>query len=176
MKNLRDSRFAVLTLIVLAMTATPCFSEAAATAAPAGATGAAGGIPAGAVMFFNLGTCPAGWAVLAGAQGRYLVGLTPRGTLGQQVGSALRDREERTVSHHTHAVTDPGHSHIIYSVVDKDTGGQSGGAQPYFRRMQHPNDQTSITKTGTTGITVQPAGEIRGTTAPYLQLLVCQKE
>jgi hypothetical protein len=163
MKNLRDPLFAVLTLIMLALTSTP-------------ATGAPGEIPAGAVMFFNLGTCPTGWAELAAAQGRYLVGLTPQGTLGQQVGSALRNREERTVSYHTHGVIDPGHSHTIYSVVDKDTGGQSGGPKPYFRRMQYPTDATSITAPGTTGITVQPAGEIRGTTAPYLQLLVCQKQ
>ena len=42
--------------------------------------------------------------------------------------------------------------------------------------MQTANDQTSITKTATTGITLQPTGEIRGTTAPYIQLLVCQKQ
>ncbi|MEO6260589.1 MAG: hypothetical protein ABIP63_09565 [Thermoanaerobaculia bacterium] len=79
------------------------------------------------------------------------------------------------MSHHTHVVTDPGHSHTIYFVVDAD-GGQVGGGKPYLRRMQYPNDATTITKSGTTGITLQPAGEIRGTTAPYLQLLVCQKE
>ena len=162
MKNLRHPLFALLTLTVLALTTTPAR--------------AAGDVPAGAVMFFNLETCPAGWMVLPGAQGRYLVGLTPGGHLGMQVGTALKNHEERTVSQHTHTVTDPGHSHIIYSVVDKTTGGQSGGSQPYFRRMQAANDETSITKTNTTGVTVQPAGEVRGTTAPYIQLLVCQKQ
>jgi hypothetical protein len=160
MKNLRHLLFALLTLAVLSVNATPA---------------RAAEIPAGAVMFFNLESCPAGWGVLAGAQGRYLVGLTHGGNLGAQVGSALRNREERDVARHTHAVTDPGHSHTIYSVVDKDTGGQSGGSQPYFRRMQTANDAPSITKTGTTGITLKPAGETSGTTAPYLQLLVCQK-
>ena len=161
MKKLRHSLFALLILTMVALTATPARAD---------------DVPAGAVMFFNLGACPAGWMVLPGAQGRYLVGLTPGGTPGTQVGTALRDREERTVSQHTHAVTDPGHSHTIYSVVDKNTGGQSGGSQPYFRRMQTATDETSITKTNTTGITVQPAGEVRGTTAPYIQLLVCQKQ
>jgi len=162
MKNLRHPLFALFMLITLALTVTPAR--------------ASGDVPAGAVMFFNLETCPAGWIVLPGAQGRYLVGLTAGGNLGMQVGTALKNQEERTVSQHTHAVTDPGHSHTVYSVVDKNTGGQSGGSQPYFRRMQTATDQTSITKTGTTGITVQPEGEVRGTTAPYLQLLVCQKQ
>jgi hypothetical protein len=37
--------------------------------------------PAGAVMFFNLATCPPGWTELVSARGRYLVGLPSAGTL-----------------------------------------------------------------------------------------------
>lgn len=34
-----------------------------------------GGVPAGAVMAFNLNNCPSGWSPLAGAQGRFVVGV-----------------------------------------------------------------------------------------------------
>jgi hypothetical protein len=77
-----------------------------------------GAVPAGAVMFFDLASCPEGWTEMADAQGRTLVGLPSSGTLGGTVGSALSDIEDRG---HTHTV-DPesfdssavgGHSHFV---------------------------------------------------------------
>jgi hypothetical protein len=71
-----------------------------------GATGPAGPadlIPAGAVMFFNLAACPAGWADLTAAQGRYLVGLPSGGTLGS-IGGHRADkwREPRSRATRSH--------------------------------------------------------------------------
>jgi hypothetical protein len=62
-------------------------------------------VPTGAVMFFNLPACPSGWSDLAAAQGRYLVGMPPGGTLAATVGTALSDKENRPVGIHTHGVT-----------------------------------------------------------------------
>jgi len=57
-------------------------------------------IPAGAVMFFNLSECPAGWDELEEARGRSVVGMTgSAGTLLGTVGEALEDIEEVTHGH-----------------------------------------------------------------------------
>lgn len=125
------------------------------------------GVPSGAIMYFNMTVCPAGWSPLAAAQGRYLVGLVPGGTLlGTPVGvhSALFDRENRPVGAHTHGVTDPGHRHGYEAAVPTSTN--SGVSQAGY---QHRNTDLAVT-----GITIQSTGTV-GTNAPYVQLLVCQK-
>ncbi|MBL7183539.1 MAG: hypothetical protein ISS50_03710 [Anaerolineae bacterium] len=71
-------------------------------------------IPPGAVMFFNLDTCPEGWTELTDAQGRVVVGLPGGGALGAMVGTALSDQENRPVGQHAHTVNDPGHGHTVY--------------------------------------------------------------
>jgi len=128
-------------------------------------TPAAGGIPSGAVMYFNLTSCPSGWTELTGARGRYLVGLPSGGTLAGTQGTALNNLENRPVGAHTHDVTDPGHSH---------TGGYSTGAwaQQGANTLVGQSAQTGLSYTG---ISIQSTGAVAGTNAPYLQLLVCQK-
>ena len=62
---------------------------------PRGAGGASGApgqdaiAPAGAVMFFNLASCPSGWTELTSARGRYLVGRPSGGALAGTQGTAL---------------------------------------------------------------------------------------
>lgn len=125
-----------------------------------------GVVPAGAVLFFNLPVCPAGWTELTAARGRYLLGLPGAGALGAAVGTALSDRENRAAGKHGHAITDPGHSH---TVQDPHTIGLGAGPYPY--------GAASSLETGnsTTGITVNESDGASGTNAPYLQFLVCQK-
>jgi hypothetical protein len=127
-------------------------------------------VPSGAVMFFNLTACPSGWSPLSGAQGRYLVGLPSGGTLGGTVGTALTNLENRPVGRHTHSITDPGHSHTLDlrdSVLGEGYVGNSGSGQDV-------SDTT--TAVSTSNITINAAGGVDGTNAPYLQLLVCQKD
>lgn len=67
------------------------------------------GVPPGAVMFFLLSDCPAGWSPLAGAQGRVLLGVAP-GEPSTSVGTPLPSGGLRTVSEvpaHTHSVDPP---------------------------------------------------------------------
>ena len=115
-----------------------------------------GGVPQGAVMFFNLSSCPSGWSVSTNAKGRYLVGLNDGGSLGATVGDKLSNGENRATGEHRHNVGVPtgsplnteGSSHLAvgYPLVlsNSFTGGVKGGA-------------------------------IAGTNAPYVQFLVCQK-
>ena len=129
--------------------------------------------PAGAVMFFNLSSCPGGWSELASAQGRYLVGLTTGGELAKEVGTALADQEDRPVGRHGHGVNDPGHSHSIQ--FQRDMAQFSSAGNRYLDEPSSPLT-TLGTSSAQTGISVQSAGAVAGTNAPYLQLLVCVKE
>jgi hypothetical protein len=151
-------------------------------AGPAGANGAAGApgapgadavAPAGAVMFFDLPACPAGWSDFDAARGRYLVGLPTGGVAGATVGTALSDQENRPTGQHTHAVNDPGHVHV----VDYDTeqlaniGNTIGGTRQFGGSDSGQKDS----ELAFTGITIANAGAVAGTNAPYLQMLACRK-
>jgi len=63
------------------------------------AIGAIAEVPQGAVMSFNLSSCPSGWTEVTAAQGRAIVGLPSGGTLTGTVGSGLGDLENRNHSH-----------------------------------------------------------------------------
>lgn len=130
------------------------------------------GTPSGAVMFFNLSACPTGWTELTSAQGRYVVGRSAGGTLAGTVGTALSNLENRPVGRHTHVVSDPGHSHTLpgnfyVHYVDPLIG-------PWLFRPDAPTKAT--TESSTTGVTIANAGSVDGTPAPYIQLLICQKD
>ena len=135
---------------------------------------AGGGIPSGAVMFFNLSTCPTGWTALTAAQGRYLVGKPSGGTLAGTAGTALSNLENRPVGQHTHTINDPGHSHTTalnfaghggVTYCNSFVGGGASASCPVA---------VATTKV-TSGISLGSAGLVEGTNAPYIQLLVCQK-
>ena len=125
---------------------------------------AVAGVPSGFVGFFNLGVCPSGWTALVAAQGRYLVGLPSAGTLAGTAGTALTNLENRAVGQHNHGITDPGHAHSIPasgSTASENAGGHTGSGS---------------TGSAGTGLTINNTGAVVGTNAPYLQLLVCQKD
>jgi hypothetical protein len=160
---------------------------ASGTAGPAGAAGAAGdtgppgvagvnGVdavaPAGAVMYFDLASCPAGWTSFDVARGRYLVGLPAGGVAGATVGTALLNQENRPTGQHTHAVIDPGHVHVVDYDTEQlaNTGNTIGGTKIFGTNDGHANSQLAFT-----GISIANAGGTPGTNAPYLQLQVCRK-
>lgn len=141
---------------------------------PDGTTQAsAGSIPSGAVMFFNLAACPTGWTELTSARGRYVVGTPNGGTNGGTDGTALTNLEDRPVGQHSHTITDPGHSHNL----TVSNGGCCNGAEIAVTQENNNGTQTFASKaqTRTTGITINNAGSVAGTNAPYIQLLICQK-
>jgi len=125
-----------------------------------------GPVPSGAVMYFNLAVCPQGWSPVAAARGRYIVGLQAGGTLAGVDGTPLTDLEDRPVGQHTHSITDPGHRHGYEQAFPNSTS--SGNSQAGYRHAD--------TDIATTGITINPSGAVPGTNAPYIILLVCQKD
>lgn len=137
-------------------------------------------VPPGAVMFFNLTSCPEGWSELTAARGRYLVGLPDGGALLSTVGTSLSDQEERPAGTHYHSLmhnllptflsgdlaatllTDGGH--------DSEVRTQQGDVNFLFHAAKGPlqnNDQNRLRDD--TALKV-------GTNAPFIQLLVCQKD
>jgi hypothetical protein len=70
-------------------------------ARPSGSAPADDGVPSGTVAFFAAGSgCPDGWQVAKSAAGRVLVAANNGNVVGQRVGDALGDQEDRT---HTHS-------------------------------------------------------------------------
>lgn len=123
-----------------------------------GLTNLSGTVPTGAVMFFNLSSCPSGWTALAAAQGRYLVGLSSGGALGGAVGTALTNSENRPTGEHVHPI------YIYGSGGDTARRIIKGISYNASVELLQPSD------------VLPPAGSLAGTNAPYLQLLVCQKD
>jgi hypothetical protein len=129
--------------------------------------------PAGAVMYFDLASCPAGWSDFAAGRGRYLVGVQGGAMPGAAVGTALSNQENRATGQHTHGVIDPGHVHAVGYDTEQlaNTGNTIGGT-----RMQGgSNSGSENSDLAFTGISIAAAGAVAGTNAPYLQLVACRK-
>jgi hypothetical protein len=158
-------------------------------------------VPSGAVMHFNLAGCPTGWSALVAAQGRYLVGVLPIGTLGATVGTALTDQQNRATGIHSHTASSPSHTHNSPSHTHTVSHSHNySGVSPFYRYdvttsgggmvtydLTYASTATTTANPTTSGtaatvdgtaasVTVNNAGTGNGTPAPYLQLLVCQKD
>jgi hypothetical protein len=137
-----------------------------------------GATPSGAVMFFALASCPSGWSDLTASHaGRYIVAKHADQTAGTGIGTPLTSGENRAAGQHNHAtvVTDPGHAHDI-QVYERDT--DFGPGQISDNVENGVGDSTESTASATTGITVSVSNggsATAGTNAPYLALLLCQK-
>jgi hypothetical protein len=135
-----------------------------------GVTPTQSGIPTGAVMFFNLSSCPSGWSELISARGRYVVGLPSGGTLAGTVGTALSNNENRPVGQHTHTASGASHDHY-YQMPVSYVGVSSGSSYNVPTGTGSTNTSASAVS-----VTVDNAGSVAGTNAPYIQLLTCQKQ
>ena len=135
---------------------------------------AAAGEPRGAIGYYAASSCPPGYSTYEAARGRYLVGLPAGGQLEAPVGTALSAEENRPVGKHDHGVTDPGHSHKIPTRQPINTGNVA--SQTAQGNASSVANDYPATSTSTTGITVNSAGAVDGTNAPYIELLVCKKD
>lgn len=128
------------------------------------------GTPAGAVVFFNLASCPTGWTELTAARGMTMVGLPAAGTLAGTVGTAFTNLENRT---HTHTVdiwpSDKTGTILSDGLVDRNRFWTSGGPNPAWSALNWSGIYAPVTygkrETSTTATN----------TSPYIQLLACQK-
>jgi hypothetical protein len=152
---------------------------------PAGGSAAgASGVPSGAVDFYALSQCPAGWSPYEPARGRYVVGVNGGGNVEGAVGTALGDGENRAVGQHDHGVNDPGHRHRVLQASPILVGGnvvptRLMGTTSSSQLTALPDNPAALQQAlsnETTGITLDPAGSVPGTNAPYVQLLACRKD
>jgi excisionase family DNA binding protein len=140
-------------------------------------------VPPGAVMFFNLTTCPGGWAEVTSARGRAMVGMPAGGTLGGTIGSPLGNLEDRP---HSHWIE---HAHGFDSWTEQThiTGSTGRNAFGYNDTGCFVTDTNADEVTGqnhnhhysgsTGGASRQWAdNNFTSNVMPYFQLLVCQKQ
>lgn len=80
----------------------------------------ADGAPSGMVAFVAGGVCPPGWEHLYEVEGRIVVGTVDKAEIGEVVGTAYVDREER-LHHHDYAGT--------IELPKKNVAGANGGNQ-----------------------------------------------
>lgn len=157
-------------------------------------------IPAGAVMSFNLQTCPDGWSLFTEGIGRTVVGYAPGGTLAGTVGEDLDNLESRAHGHLNNppdqigfTSTDGSHNHVWaeirtadwYSgdgtkITNWDDGMGTGGdgfyppGSPGLRQYKYLTSSD-----GDHSHSVSLDSFISGPGAshlPYIQLLMCQKD
>jgi hypothetical protein len=153
-------------------------------AGAAGAAGTGGSDPSGQIAYYALSACPAGWSPYDAGQGRYIVGLQSGGTLEGTAGTPLANQEDRPTGQHNHTLHDPGHHHRIMQASPILVGGnvvpsRVMGTTSSSQLTQLPDNPGALQQAisdETTGITIDPAGGVPGTNAPYLQLLTCKKD
>jgi len=131
----------------------------------AGGSGVA--VPSGVIAYFDGIACPAGWSPVTIAEGRYLVGLRPSGTLGGFQGTPLTNLEDRPVGQHTHSINQSPHSHTYVPPVALGTGSGNSSAKV---------GGAAQTSADLISISINNSGSTPGTNAPYVQYLVCKKD
>lgn len=136
-------------------------------------------IPSGAVVPFNLASCPSGWTELTAARGRVVTGLPLSGTLAGTLGTALGNLAERNISTvvaHTHTTDSQGaHTHTSQAFEAVGSGAWEHQATYTNKTGNNPNPATS--SAGAHTHTAQSTGSASvAVTMPYIQLLMCQKD
>ncbi len=130
-----------------------------------------GGVPSGAVMAFNLSSCPSGWSAFTQGAGRVILGTGDSVTTGSASHTLLQQGgEEKHLQTSSELAV---HSHASYYQVSSavNTSGASGGGSWAFTKQF--GEAGAWTNTGNT-----PAS---GTQVPmpimnpYIALLYCQK-
>ncbi len=121
-----------------------------------------GATPAGAIMAFNLASCPVGWSEFTNARGRTVVGLSA----SDAEFNLLRESGGSKTQSLTIAQM-PRHRHTLYTAAQKSTGGGPG----YYNGF-----------TGTVGLNTHAgnsgyagSGASHNNLQPYITLLYCQK-
>lgn len=207
---------AILTALVLII-ASPCFAQQPPNCAVGGfvispddtiwvcrgvastpvqlQTGGGSSVPAGSILLIDSGSCPAGYAEVAGLNGRTILGtVAANGNAGGTGGSATITPQgtisaiTQVITHtHTVSVTDPGHTHTLPVGATDDT------SAPFDRADAGTNtsgaNATTASGSNTTGIsasTANPAGGVAsitptftGTafdpTPPFVRWIACKK-
>jgi len=167
------------------------------------APGGSAVMPAGAIVYSSAGSCPAGYTEYTAGRGFYAVGLVSGGTVAGTSGTALTNTQDRAVGTHNHTGSESlspstgSHSHTFNDATHTHTNVGQGSLQmthyssaPYqvvgYRPAGTSHDVTTSgtgasagsgtpSATGSQTATINNAGSVAGTNAPYVQLIMCQK-
>lgn len=112
-------------------------------------------LPTGAISFFDLSACPAGWSAYGALQGRAVVPVQGQADagVGQSFGAALADGEDRAHDHGSFGAS--------FAWSSASFAGAAGGTNPLGAA---PADAS---------VTLATAATSAG--LPYVELLACQK-
>jgi hypothetical protein len=155
------------------------------------------GVPAGLIGFYVAGgSCPSGWSEYTAARGRYIVTGASTGTaVGTAINSDASENRTAGVHGHTASITasvsdsahshsdsadNHGHSNIISASGATSLNADGGAWEPGNTNaagtgtsLGNRNSNVSATPNLTvTGV----SGGVAGTNAPYIRMLVCQKQ
>jgi len=146
-------------------------------------------LPSGAVVFVRAEVCPEGYKELETARGRAIVGAAPDAVVGQQVGEALSDMQERRIASvpaHLHSVALGTTSTDVHMHSHSEGGSETHDATGGGTRPQEVSSADStITLGGDTHAHSVDIPEFSSgstglasvdVTTPYLQLLACAKQ
>lgn len=133
-------------------------------------------VPSGAVMPFDLDTCPTGWTPLTPASGKVIVGAGGGLKVGATVGADSVALTEAQMPAHKHTITDPGHAHPPNGATFIIGGGNPAPAN--IRADSGSYGATGITGPATTGISIDSAGGGKAfdNRQASLALLYCKKD
>lgn len=145
------------------------------------------GVPSGAVMAFDLNSCPSGWSAMSTAQGRFIVGTGGGYSRGNTGGANTVALTVAQMPSHTHSVDPPAtntsvagnhrHSIINNTNVHAASGvgsgsswmGTTGSNTGYAGEHTHSVDIPAF-NSGSAG-----SGQAHENRPPYLALLYCRK-
>ena len=143
----------------------------------------ADGVPSGAVMTFDLNTCPSGWEPLEDAQGRFIVGAGNEYSRGDTGGANSVALTVGQLPAHNHSgTTSSAGAHTHQTTGTLHTGGGSGfpynaGSGGSDSAWRTTNRATTSAGAHTHSFTTNNtgSGEAHENRPPYLALLYCRK-
>ena len=122
--------------------------------AAGGATESSGGVPSGAVLAFNLSSCPSGWTEYTAARGRFIRGIDSTGTNDPDGVRSLGSTQADAFQTHTHSMPAGGNV------------GSGGSLGTGFSALGYGTPSSGSPNSGTTTTETRPKN---------VALLYCQK-
>lgn len=130
-------------------------------------------VPPGAVMLFDLPSCPVGWTAFTEGTGRLLMGRPSAGTLKQTFGAALTGNGVPTHSHSTSTAGNHAHSGLTGNWVGYRPSQINYAAVPGYASSFHIVSDLFINAAGDHAHPVSATGA--SDVLPYVFLTPCRK-
>ncbi|MFO0718554.1 MAG: hypothetical protein U0522_00785 [Candidatus Paceibacterota bacterium] len=157
-----------------------CIGDACITQWPTNSGGVVINAPSGAVMSFNLSSCPSGWSPFTDGAGRVILGVgnsntgsgstaSTNHTLGQKGGQEAIVQTLEQMASHNHTINNNG-NYLVNAFGNTGKNYCSGGTCQQNVDIPWDNPNTSSPSIGATG-----NAEAMNMLNPYIALLYCVK-